>query len=441
MKKLSLLLVFSFAFLFSITAQKNQETTSNVGTSDGKNWFIGAGVQGDVYVNDNATRDADVWTTPSLAGNLFVGKWLSHKVGLRLFGEGGSYHPFFNDMKTMVHEKYLLGRVDFMLNFTNLFRSFSEDRFYNLIPYVGVGGEHTFNAIHRPDGADGSSTFIAGGGLLNTFRLSHNWAAFINLGLNVGDAKSDGFKGDNPSFFGRPNYFDGVVSGSVGLIYNFGGAAKKEVVPPPVVVQEAPKYTLTVVNGRGSGSYEAGTVVNISANCSSSQTFDRWSGDVNGVANVNSANTTIKTGSSSATVTAVCKDLPHEQPKVVEPVKATINPVFFRLDKSIVDPDQQVNIQTAADYMKANPSAKLHVVGYADVQTGNPKYNLGLSERRTRAVAKALVSKYKIDSSRLILDWKGDTVQPFSVSTVLKNKETKETTGSNEKNRVVMFVE
>ncbi|GHV53992.1 hypothetical protein FACS1894181_17890 [Bacteroidia bacterium] len=70
-------------------------------------------------------------------------------------------------------------------------------------------------------------------------------------------------------------------------------------------------YTLTVNNGTGGGSYTAGTVVNISANTApAGQTFDKWTGDISGIANVNNASTTCTMGSANATVTTIYKALP-----------------------------------------------------------------------------------------------------------------------------------
>ncbi len=65
----------------------------------------------------------------------------------------------------------------------------------------------------------------------------------------------------------------------------------------------ATKYTLTVVNGSGSGSYAAGAVVNITANAPpANQSFLNWTGAT--VANSNSASTSITMPSANATVTA-----------------------------------------------------------------------------------------------------------------------------------------
>jgi len=374
MKKLNLFLVFSLFILFSANAQKTSEI------SDGKNVFIGAGVQGDVYVNNNAVKDINVWKTPSLAGNLFIGKWFSHKVGARVFFEGGTLHPFFQERKIMVDQKYVAGRVDLMLDFTNLFRSYSPDRFYSLIPYVGVGGEYSFNALYRPDNADGSTSYLFGGGLLNTFRLSNHVSAFINLGLNVVDAKSDGYKGKNPKLFGTPNYFDGVAAGSVGLIYNFTGATKKEIIAPPPeppVVKPEPQPEP-------------------------------------------------KPEPQPEPKPEPQPEPTPEPPRIVEYVAPVFDNVFFRLDRSLIDPDQQYKIKNVADYMNTNLGARIYVVGYADKLTGNATYNLFISERRAKNVAKELTQKYGIASDRIIIDWKGDTVQPYQ---------------ENSKNRVVIFSE
>ena len=70
-----------------------------------------------------------------------------------------------------------------------------------------------------------------------------------------------------------------------------------------------PMYTLTVTGGTGGGSYPQGTVVNISANAApAGQEFDRWTGDVSGISNVNSANTTFTMGNANATVTATYRN-------------------------------------------------------------------------------------------------------------------------------------
>ena len=65
------------------------------------------------------------------------------------------------------------------------------------------------------------------------------------------------------------------------------------------------QYALTVNSGTGSGSYAAGATVNlVAASAPSGQEFDRWTGDVGTVANVNAATTTLTMPAAAATVTA-----------------------------------------------------------------------------------------------------------------------------------------
>ena len=71
-------------------------------------------------------------------------------------------------------------------------------------------------------------------------------------------------------------------------------------------------------------------------------------------------------------------------------------------------------MQEVAEYLKANPNAKVEVTGYADIGTGNPRINMSLSKRRANAVFNSLTKKYKIAASRIKVDYKGDTIQPFA---------------------------
>jgi outer membrane protein OmpA-like peptidoglycan-associated protein len=64
-------------------------------------------------------------------------------------------------------------------------------------------------------------------------------------------------------------------------------------------------------------------------------------------------------------------------------------------------------------------------MAYADVETGNPSHNWTLSRNRVNAVADVMVKEFGIPKSRLILNYYGDTVQPYLI---------------NERNRVVIFI-
>ena len=96
---------------------------------------------------------------------------------------------------------------------------------------------------------------------------------------------------------------------------------------------------------------------------------------------------------------------------VVEPMKQNI---FFALNSALLQKDQQSKIDAMVAYMEKDPASKVAITGYADKETGNPRINMTLSEKRAKIVADALKAK-GIAADRIVTDFKGDTVQPFRV--------------------------
>lgn len=103
-----------------------------------------------------------------------------------------------------------------------------------------------------------------------------------------------------------------------------------------------------------------------------------------------------------------------EQPAVVEKKDPFRRDVFFTISSVSIRKAEMVKVKEVAEYLKANPNAKVEVTGYADKGTGNAKINLSLSQRRAQAVTNALIKTYGIAASRITTDYKGDTVQPFA---------------------------
>ena len=89
------------------------------------------------------------------------------------------------------------------------------------------------------------------------------------------------------------------------------------------------------------------------------------------------------------------------------------NVVYFRINSAKIDKNQQVSIFNTAQFMKDN-NVPIKVIGYADKKTGTGSYNMQLSEKRARAVAKELIDKYGISSSQITIEWKGSDVQPYN---------------------------
>ena len=98
---------------------------------------------------------------------------------------------------------------------------------------------------------------------------------------------------------------------------------------------------------------------------------------------------------------------------VIEPMKQNI---FFAINSARISDEQQSKITSLVDYLTKYPSAKVTVTGYADKGTGTKSFNMKLSLSRAVKVADALKAK-GISADRIVTEAKGDTVQPFTVST------------------------
>jgi hypothetical protein len=76
------------------------------------------------------------------------------------------------------------------------------------------------------------------------------------------------------------------------------------------VVDNAPIYTLTITNGKGSGEYYEGEIISIEANAApSGQVFDKWIGDIDALGNVNDSITTFTMPSGNCSLTATYDDI------------------------------------------------------------------------------------------------------------------------------------
>jgi peptidoglycan-associated lipoprotein len=83
--------------------------------------------------------------------------------------------------------------------------------------------------------------------------------------------------------------------------------------------------------------------------------------------------------------------MPAPPPPAMAPAAAPLHDVFFDFDKSAIREDQESALGADVAWLKANPGAKLTVEGHCD-ERGTVEYNLGLGERRAKAVKDYLVA-------------------------------------------------
>lgn len=89
--------------------------------------------------------------------------------------------------------------------------------------------------------------------------------------------------------------------------------------------------------------------------------------------------------------------------------------IFFKLAGTNIANSEVKKVNEVVDYLKANPSAKVTVTGYADKGTGSEQINEKISEERAEVVYNELIKK-GIPAGRILKDYKGARVQPFEVN-------------------------
>ena len=374
---ISVLLSFS-CYIFAQESQPYQSNEAGYKTAfkhsgAGDNWFLNIGGGAQTIFGDRDT-DADLTDRITWVANVSLGKWFSPYWGVRLKGQGGPLHGFEDNGSIMQHLTYYNVHMDAMWNLANYWGVYSPTKVFNFTPYVGLGFVHRFQMdedVSRPDvsGVYGktdsdyqrySNALSVNTGIQFGFRLSNR----VNLDFDLGAAIV-------PDYFDRINQRaenEAIVSASAGLTFKLG-KTDFDVVEPM-------DYAL----------------------------IDDLNSKINALRaeNANLAKRPVS-----------CPECPQIAPTVVNEINYVPNVVFFRLNSSVIDANQQISIYNTAEFMKNSSKEKIKVIGYADKNTGTSSYNYGLSEKRARTVAKELISKYNIPSERIVIEWKGSNEQPY----------------------------
>ena len=115
----------------------------------------------------------------------------------------------------------------------------------------------------------------------------------------------------------------------------------------------------------------------------------------------------------------VYRDAPAPVPstnaqQVMEEKRETLRrDIFFNIRGSEVSRTEMLKVEDIVAYLVKYPDAKVTITGYADRGTGNAKLNDNYARKRAQIVADLLTKRFNIASSRITVDSKGDTVQPY----------------------------
>jgi hypothetical protein len=340
----------------------------------GENWFFQIGAGGAIYYGDHDTEGTSIGDRITLAPTVALGKWFSPYWGVRVKGQGGPIVSFEDDGAFKQEDTYYNVHLDAMWNLANYWGVYSPNKLFNFTPYVGLGFAHRMQ--RDEDTAEPQNYYMYNKSTNGSYRRYSN-ALTVNSGIQFGFRLS---KRVNLDFdLGAaivPDYFDryvhdteneAIVTATAGLTFKLG------------------KTDFDVVEPMDYGLID----------------------------DLNSKINALRAENEKLSKRPVsCPECPKVTPTVTNDVNYVPNVVFFRLTSSKIDANQKISVYNTAEFMKKT-GEKIKVVGYADKNTGTSKYNLGLSEKRAKAVAKELTTKYNIPTEKITVEWKGSDEQPY----------------------------
>ena len=336
------------SFSFQASAQENNNRDENGKVVRGSyesnkfwdNWFLGIG-GGLNFVVGNHT-DSKVG---GLAIDANVGKWFTPTLGLRLGYKGlknsfdlkDGYVSAIDDHKFSQH--YI--HADVMWNLLESIDGYKETRFYNLIPYMQFG----FSGL---DGFDGDIEYIAGPGILNTFRLSKCVDLAVDLTWLI--ARGGILKVNNAKTF---TY---LPSATIGLVFNLSkksGFDRHSTITPVVVPVPF--------------------------------TVDQYNALQDRVKALEAENAALKDEIAAL----------KANPKVVEKVVEVAGPatLYFDCNSAKLSVRERAHLDYYIENIVSKNEDKVTVRGYADSKTGNKAINDRISKKRAETVKNYLIGK------------------------------------------------
>ena len=336
------------------------------------NWIVGGGAGVQMYFGDH-NRQMRFKDQLSPAYNVYLGKWFSPGIGVRLGASGlkfkgvtqnGSHstgtkyeHTSWDEHRLYNQEvEYYHIHSDVLFNLSNIFAGYREDRFYTISPYVGLGWMFTKN---EPK----TNEVSANAGLLNTFRLSR----VVDLTLDIrGAFINDRFDGEVGGRYG-----EGLLSTTLGLAFK-------------LPKQGWDRASSTLVKEVDQASYDE---------------LNKLKGRVDELLADNDLLRKQLADAKNNEVT----DVIVEKNIVVAPILVT-----FKINRSELSNAARVNLGFLAQAIKDGDSSVVYkVTGYADKGTGTPAINDRLSRERADAVYDCLVNEFGVSPSQLEKHYEG----------------------------------
>lgn len=338
------------------------KTTFERGTA-ADHWFLtlqgGVGAQ---FVGGN--EEKPFGDRLQMSYSLSLGKYYTPSFATRLNLVGAQAHTYYkvgNDV--MNYETSFVGaHYDFMFDIVNHFSRYNAKRVFHIIPFVGVGYNMKFNKAFE----DLHHTAALDAGLQLQFRLGRR-ADLVVEAKAIYNNFNFNYTNDPKEKVWNPNAYNGLYGALTGgLNFRMGGVEWTEVVPMD--------YAL--------------------------------------INDLNSQISSLRAENAELSKRPVsCPECPELTAQTTTKEVMSDKTILFKFDSSRIDKNQMITLYNVSEYVKANNTPIL-VIGYTDT-TGDANYNLGLSERRAKAVANALINDFGVSADMITTQWEGATDKLF----------------------------
>lgn len=361
MKFKKLLFAVLLAMGFTSAMAQPQTTTETVFNP---HWYVRAQAGGQYTLGEVDFGDLLSPNAQIAAGYNFTSVW-GMRLGVNAWQSKGGSNVWGNEYKWKY--KYVAPTLDATINLTNLWGGFNAKRVCDVTFFAGVGANIAFS---NDEAADANAAIM---GVDPTARLRYLWdgtkprivgQAGVDVDFNISKRVALGIEvsantlGDhyNSKKAGNSDwYFNGLV----GVKFNLGKPTKeveKKIDCPPAETKVIERIVEKPV-----------------------------------------------------------EKVVYKEPETTNKFAETLRrDIFFTINSTKIVAKEMTKVDDIANFLKANPNAKVSITGYADKGTGNATINRSLSQRRAAVVVKTLKEKYGISDSRITSDFKGDTEQPFA---------------------------
>ncbi|MDR1274197.1 MAG: OmpA family protein [Odoribacteraceae bacterium] len=372
-KTFILFMALAAPFIVVSQEQKTPDDRGFVSHGFWENWFITLGAGAERYLGEHDLKER-FGDALHPAFDLSVGKWIMPTVGIRLQASGFNVSGLTGDPTNI----YVKGNtpvkgnlyaqkwrqfnvhVDGLLNVSNWWGGYKENRFYEFVPFAGFGVIHAMQS-------DGMTDYMVSAGLVNKFRVSNHVDLNLELRGNLVPEEFDGESGGK--------WIEGLLAASVGVSYKINNTPfKRPVKGVSSAAHEAVKDALAAESARA-----ARLQAELDAERNKVQVRQATEVQVRQATDV----------------------LPY---------------LFFQIGSATLAPQEIVTLKQIADVIKQNTGKVYHVTGYADRRTGSEKRNCELSEQRAHNVADALIHIYGVNRTQLIVSGKGGVAEVLGSS-------------------------